>query len=85
MRLDSVYNGKSNYLIGLSSTGAYAQVRLTGAIVYLVLVLNDGCSIYHYKGLLEISNDDKQTHTIRWIKKNVKNGQWYATSSWIKM
>jgi hypothetical protein len=85
MRLDHVYKGKSSYLIGSSSTGAYAQAHLTGAIVDLVLVLADGYSLCQYKGLLEIANDDKQTHTIRWIKKNVKNGQWYTTSSWMKI
>ncbi|CAF1411518.1 unnamed protein product [Adineta steineri] len=85
MSFDYIYNGKSSYLIGTSSTGAYAQVRLNGAIVDLVLMLADGCSLCQYKGLLEINNDDKQTHTIRWIKKNIKNGQWYTTSSWMKI
>jgi hypothetical protein len=85
MRFDYIYNGKSGYLIGSSSTGAYAQARLTGAIVDLLLILADGCSLCQYKGLLEISKDDQQTHTIRWIKKNAKNGQWYITSSWMKI
>jgi hypothetical protein len=85
MRLDYVYNEKSSYLVGSSSTGAYAKARLTGAVVDLLLILTDGCSRYRYKGLLEITDDDKQTHTIRWVKKNIKNGQWYSTSSWTKI
>lgn len=85
MRLDYVYKGKLGNLIGSSSTGACAQARLTGAIVDLTLMSADGYSLCQYKGLLEISNDDKQSHTIRWIKKNTKNGQWYITSSWMKI
>jgi hypothetical protein len=85
MRFDHVYDGKSSYLIGSSSTGAYAQARLSGAIVDLSLLLADGYSLCQYKGLLEISVDDKQIHTIRWVKKNAKNGQWYITSSWMKI
>ena len=85
MRFDYVYNGKSTILVGSSSTGAFAQARLTGAIVDLLLILPDGYTLCQYKGLLEISKDDQQTHTIRWIKKNAKNGQWYITSSWMKI
>jgi hypothetical protein len=85
MRLDYIYHGKSRYLVGSSSTGAYAHVRLTGAIVDLLLISPDRYSLCQYKGLLEITNDHKQIHTIRWIKKNVKNGQWYITSSWMKI
>ena len=85
MHFDYVFHGKSSYLIGTSSTGAYAQVRLTGAIVDLSLILPDGCSSYQYRGLLEINNDDQQTHTIRWIKKNFQSGEWYTTSSWTKL
>jgi hypothetical protein len=85
MRLDHVNDGKSSYLVGSSSTGSYAQACLSGAIVDLVLLLADGYSFCRYKGLLEITNDDKQIHTIRWIKKNAKNGQWYTTSSWMKI
>ncbi|CAF0738594.1 unnamed protein product [Adineta ricciae] len=85
MHFDYVFHGKSSYLIGTSSTGAYAQVRLTGAIVDLSLILPDGCSSYQYRGLLEINNDDQQTHTIRWIKKNFHSGEWYTTSSWTKL
>ncbi|CAF3354487.1 unnamed protein product [Rotaria sp. Silwood2] len=58
MRLDYVYHGKSNYLVGLSSIGAYTEVCLTGSIVDLTLTLADGYSLCHYKGLLEISHDE---------------------------
>ncbi|CAF3388615.1 unnamed protein product [Rotaria socialis] len=85
MRFDDVYDRKLNRIAGLSSTGAQAQACLTGAIVDLKLTLSDNCSSYYYKGLLEISNDDQQTHTIRWTKKNIKTGQWYLTSSWVKI
>ncbi|CAF3426435.1 unnamed protein product, partial [Rotaria sp. Silwood2] len=49
MLLDYVYHGKSNYLVGLSSIGAYTEVCLTGSIVDLTLTLADGYSLCHYK------------------------------------
>jgi hypothetical protein len=85
MHFDYVDNNQPGFVFGSSSTGAYARASLTGAIVDLVLMVNDGYSSYQYKGLLEISQDDQHTHTIRWIKKNSKNGQWYTTSSWVKI
>lgn len=85
MRLDHVYHGKAAFLVGSSSTGSYAQASVKGAVVDLVMMLADGYSSCQYKGLLEIRDDEKRTHTIRWIKKNNKTGQWYITSAWEKI
>lgn len=85
MHFEPAYEGKSNSIVGLSSTGACAQAFLTGSVVHLKITSPDGCSSYQYKGLLEISHDDQKIHIIRWTKKNRKTGQWFLSSSWIKM
>lgn len=85
MYFDGIYNEKLRYIIGLSSTGSYARAILTGSVVDLKLTLPDGHAINQYRGLLKISDDDQQVHTIQWIKKSSADGEWYPTNSWVKI